>query len=153
MLCSAPGIICPQSIPFSCTTRSSLWELNRIAGVFDAYVEEDITVLLAWNCLSSSNCKLGFCNTCSPSNLVSSIGNSFHFTKYSQTTLFMSFLSRTCRIFFEINAKIPSSFKGVTRWMERCVAPLFSWDLIHDIHYEFYFPLEAPIHKPPLQPS
>ena len=45
MFQSAPSIKYPWPIPFFLNTRSNLWELNRLTGVSDAYVEEDIT---AW---------------------------------------------------------------------------------------------------------
>ena len=94
------------------TCSWNLWELNRLIGVLEACVEEDITVLPAWNCFSSNNCKIGCCKTCSPSHVVSSVGNYFHCTKYSRVTLFLSFFSRTYRIHFGIHTRSPSSSNG-----------------------------------------
>ena len=81
--------------------------------------------------------------------MASSLGKSFHCTKYSFIVLLLNLLSLVFNILSRVRISYPSSSKvGIASETEICWPITF---FRHETHYEFYFLLEAPIHRPLLQ--
>ena len=110
-----------------------------------------MTIISTQYCLSSSNAKFGCCKICSSSHVASSLGKSFHCTKYSFIVLLLSFLSLAFPIISEWEWVVVHHPREVMflKLKNDSLSPFL--DMKHEIHYGFYFLLEVPIHMPLLQ--
>ena len=112
-----------------------------------------ITVLPTQDCLSSSNFIFGFYKIFSSSHVSSSLGRSFHFTKYYLMVLLLNILSLVFKIFFGTSVRWPSSSKGgsiseVTIFWPRSFLRQETWNTLW-----IYSLLEVLIHMLPPQSS
>ena len=75
-------------------------------------------------CLSSSNSKFGCCKICSSSQVASSLGKSFHCTKYYFIVMFLNLLSLVFNILSRMRTSFPSSSKGGKLYKTKVCFPI-----------------------------
>ena len=110
-----------------------------------------MTVLPTQYFLSSSNAKFGCCKICSSSQVASSLGKSFHCTKYSLIVLLLKFISPFFTIIFGMRISSLHHPREVMFLNMKNSSLSFSLYMRYEIHYGFYFLLEVPLDMPLLQ--
>lgn len=70
-----------------------------------------VTILPCWISLPQSNCSVGCCNIFGPSHVASSDGKSFHWMRYSDSTLVLNFLSCVAKMCLGITITFSCSIR------------------------------------------